>query len=216
MIKLEQYIFYQRLIAAPNSSELKTTVRMICKNVDALTTTVSGHFHAYTLHDMTHLWNVIEIMEELIPEHIWETPWKEASDPLGPFQCALCLMAGLVHDIGMAPPAALIDKLKDVENLDNPIPEDADRDFVAYRRRFASCEDDVPVPGGQKILRRLLALDLDLARATFLDLATFLARDRDVGIAIDRNLERVVDLDLQVALAFAGHLVFDLTGDRRP
>jgi len=177
---------------------------MICKNVDALTTTVSGHFHAYTLHDMTHLWNVIEIMEELIPEHIWETPWKEASDPLGPFQCALCLMAGLVHDIGMAPPAALIDKLKDVENLDNPIPEDADRDFVAYRRRFASCEDDVPVPGGQKILRRLLALDLDLARATFL--------------ARDRNLERVVDLDLdlQVALAFAGHLVFDLTGDRRP
>ncbi|MGZ0169195.1 MAG: HD domain-containing protein [Planctomycetales bacterium] len=126
--RLEESRFFQRRQAAANSSELETTVRMVCKNIDALTTTVSGHFHAYTLHDMTHLWNVIGIMEELIPEQVWDTPWQEASDPLGPFQCALCLMAGLVHDIGMAPPAALIDKLKEVENLDNPIPKDADRE----------------------------------------------------------------------------------------
>jgi hypothetical protein len=142
-LRLEQSRFFKRLLAAPNSSELETTVRMVCENVAALTTTVSGHFHAYTLHDMRHLWNVIGIMEELIPEDVWATEWTKASDPLGPFQCALCLMAGLVHDLGMAPPAALIDKLKEVENVDNPIPEDADRDFVAYRRHFASCEDDV-------------------------------------------------------------------------
>ena len=95
------------------------------------------------MHDMTHLWNVIGLMEELIPPEVWESPWKQPSDPLGPFQCLLCVMAGQVHDIGMAPPQALIDKLQEAEALSHATPADADKDFVAYRRHFASCEDDV-------------------------------------------------------------------------
>ena len=124
-------------------SSLEATVKVVCSNVAAVTTRVVEHFGAYTLHDMTHLWNVVSVMEELIPDEVWETPWQQPSDPLGPFQCALCLMAALVHDLGMAPPDGLVKKLKAAENLDESIPADADKDFVAYRRHFASCEDDV-------------------------------------------------------------------------
>lgn len=140
--------FYKRMIATRDLAgvdvlSLEAVVKLICENVAAVTTQVSTHFHAYTLHDMTHLWNVIGIMEELVPPTVWRRKWKKASDPLGPFQCALGLMAALVHDLGMAPPQQLTDKLEAAEDLDQPIPNDADRDFVSYRRHYASQEDDV-------------------------------------------------------------------------
>ena len=146
--QLHQSKFYQRLIAARDLpgvdvTALETTVKKVCEQVAAVTTRVSTYFHAYTLHDMSHLWNVIGIMEELIPDEVWETPWTKADDRIGPFQCALSLMAALVHDLGMAPPQDLTDKLELAEDLDQPIPSDADRDFVAYRRHYASSEDDV-------------------------------------------------------------------------
>ena len=78
--------FYQRMIAARDLpgvdvTTLETAVKLVCDNVAAVTTRVSDYFHAYTLHDMTHLWNVIDIMEELIPDDVWDQPWQNASDP---------------------------------------------------------------------------------------------------------------------------------------
>ena len=153
---LEESRFFQRLRSARDrrdvdAAALETVVREVCSNVASVTTTVRDHFHAYTLHDMTHLWNVIGVMEELIPDEVWESEWEKPDDPLGPFQCALCLMAGLTHDLGMAPPDRLIERLELAENLDEPIPPDADRDFVAYRRHFASHEDDT------RVIRSLLS-----------------------------------------------------------
>jgi len=81
--KLESSRFFQRLKAADASdkSSLETTVRMVLDNVASVTTTVRNHFHAYTLHDMTHLWNVVDIMEELIPEHVWDAPRSRPGRP---------------------------------------------------------------------------------------------------------------------------------------
>jgi len=134
--------FYQRLNQA-GSAELVTLVDKVWALVAALTTEVSRDFRAYTFHDMTHLGNVIGIMEELIPEDAWEKPWKKPNDPLGPMQCALCLLAALVHDLGMAPAQKLREKLAQAEDLDTPIPPDADREFIAYRRHYASQDDHV-------------------------------------------------------------------------
>ncbi len=47
----------------------------------------------YTLHNGTHLFNVLSIMEELLPE---ETLWQ-----LTPLECALCILAAFTHDLGM-------------------------------------------------------------------------------------------------------------------
>jgi len=148
LMRLEESKFYQRMVAARDLpgvdvNALETVVKLVCENVSDVTTRVTEHFGAYTLHDMTHLWNVIGIMEELIPHDVWKQPWKKPTAPLGPFQCALILMSALVHDLGMAPPEELTDKLELAEDLGQPIPNDADRDFVAYRRHYASREDDV-------------------------------------------------------------------------
>ena len=50
----------------------------------------------YTLHNGTHLFNVLSIMEELLP--------GEALQQLTPLECALCILAAFTHDLGMVMP----------------------------------------------------------------------------------------------------------------
>lgn len=179
--KLSDSQFYNRLKnakGAEGTAELIHTVEKVWDLVSALTKEVSTDFRAYTLHDMTHLGNVIWIMEELIPKTVWEKEWESSNDPLGPMQCTLCLLAALVHDIGMAPSASLRAQLKIVEDLDHPIPDGADREFVAYRRHYASQEDEIRAiramreeekPDEEAILARVHAIRTEYLRLTHAD-----------------------------------------------
>lgn len=145
VISQSQSLFYERIEKSshPTAKHLTTLIDKVWKQVADITKRVSDHFTAYTLHDMTHLGNVLYVMEELIPEEVWEKTWNDRTDPLGPMQCALCMLAALVHDLGMAPPDSLIAKLEAVEALDGILPDHADTEMVAYYRHYASQEDDV-------------------------------------------------------------------------
>ncbi len=140
--------FYARLKACsdqPGVNSLITTVDEVWKLVDAVTKRVSQDFRDYTLHDMRHLGNVLWLMEQLVPPALWDKPWK-SGEPVGPLQCAVTILAVLVHDLGMALPDETRKKLKSVENPAKTLAdttERLERDVIAYRRHFMAQEHDV-------------------------------------------------------------------------
>ena len=145
---LEESRFFQRLNACskhPGVSALITTVQKVWDLVDDVTKRVSQDFRDYTLHDMKHLGNVLWLMEQLVPPALWEKPWT-AGQPVGPFQCAVSILALLVHDLGMALPDDTRKKLLAVEDPERTLAEaiePLDRDVIAYRRHFMAQEHDV-------------------------------------------------------------------------
>lgn len=87
VISQSQSLFYERIEKSshPTAKHLTTLIDKVWKQVADITKRVSQHFTAYTLHDMTHLGNVLYVMEELIPEDVWEKTWRGQKDPLGSF-----------------------------------------------------------------------------------------------------------------------------------
>ena len=145
---LEESRFFQRLNACskhPGVTALITTVQKVWDLVDDVTKRVSQDFRDYTLHDMKHLGNVLWLMEQLVPPAMWEKPWT-AGQPVGPLQCAVSILALLVHDLGMALPDDTRKKLLAVEDPERTLAEaiePLDRDVIAYRRHFMAQEHDV-------------------------------------------------------------------------
>lgn len=145
---LDDSRFYNRLKACrdePGVSALITTVEKVWDLVSDVTKRVSQDFRDYTLHDMKHLGNVLWLMEQLVPPTLWDKPWT-AGQPVGPLQCAVSILALLVHDLGMALPDETRKKLLAVEDPEKTLAETTeplDRDVIAYRRHFMAQEHDV-------------------------------------------------------------------------
>ncbi|MGI9952924.1 hypothetical protein V3F56_11230 [Moorellaceae bacterium AZ2] len=91
---------YQRLLAHrddfPAVSSLVATVERACRAALQQAKTVIRYLPNYTLHDATHLLQVLQLMGKLIP------PTTLSS--LSPLELALLILSAFWHDIGMAPP----------------------------------------------------------------------------------------------------------------
>ncbi len=68
-------------------------VRWVVDHAQIISQWIIRRLPQYTLHDGTHLFNVLSIMEELLPE--------ETLRQLTPLECALCILAAFTHDLGM-------------------------------------------------------------------------------------------------------------------
>ncbi len=73
--------------------QLAGNVRWVVDHAQIISDQIVRRLPQYTLHNGTHLFNVLSIMEELLPE---ETLWQ-----LTPLECALCILAAFTHDLGM-------------------------------------------------------------------------------------------------------------------
>ena len=80
--------FMQRL----EESGFKDAVKEFAQEATALLKTTSNFMRLYTLHDETHILNVMAWMEWLVGDVIEE---------LSPIECALCVIAAYAHDLGM-------------------------------------------------------------------------------------------------------------------
>lgn len=90
---------YQRISAAtasatPENTALLASVTQVVEQATWISDQVVRHMPQYTLHQKTHLFNVLRLMEELIPD--------ETLNQLTPLECALCILAAFTHDLGMA------------------------------------------------------------------------------------------------------------------
>ncbi|NJM11238.1 MAG: 3',5'-cyclic nucleotide phosphodiesterase [Synechococcaceae cyanobacterium SM1_2_3] len=68
-------------------------VRWVVDNAKYISDQIVRRLPQYTLHNGTHLFNVLSIMEELLPD--------ETLRQLTPLECALCILAAFTHDLGM-------------------------------------------------------------------------------------------------------------------
>ena len=73
--------------------QLAGNVRWVVDHAQIISDQIVHRLPQYTLHNGTHLFNVLSIMEELLPE--------ETLRALTPLECALCILAAFTHDLGM-------------------------------------------------------------------------------------------------------------------
>ncbi|MCB1769268.1 MAG: hypothetical protein KDJ31_06140, partial [Candidatus Competibacteraceae bacterium] len=73
--------------------QLAGNVRWVVKQAETISRWIICRLPQYTLHDDTHLFNMLSIMEALLPE--------ETLRQLTPLECALCILAAFTHDLGM-------------------------------------------------------------------------------------------------------------------
>ena len=73
--------------------QLAGNVRWVVDHAQIISDQIVRRLPQYTLHNGTHLFNVLSIMEELLPE--------ETLRALTPLECALCILAAFTHDLGM-------------------------------------------------------------------------------------------------------------------
>lgn len=73
--------------------QLAGNVYWIVKNAQIISDQIVRRLPQYTLHNGTHLFNVLSIMEELLPD--------ETLQQLTPLECALCILVAFTHDLGM-------------------------------------------------------------------------------------------------------------------
>ena len=73
--------------------QLAGNVRWVVENAQIISSRIVDRLPQYTLHDGTHLFNVLSIMEELLPD--------ETLHLLTPLECALCILTAFTHDLGM-------------------------------------------------------------------------------------------------------------------
>lgn len=85
---LKDSLFYQRL----GGSGIQDFVEVFARKAAALLGRTSQYMPLYTLHDETHILNVLAWMEWLA---------GDAVEDLSPLECALCVMAAYAHDLGM-------------------------------------------------------------------------------------------------------------------
>jgi molecular chaperone HtpG len=103
--KLHDSRFFQRLETCEKAPEyskyssdisnLKASAINIANHAQAISDHTVHFLPQYTLHNGTHLWNVLSLMEMLVPQ--------ETIDNFGPVQCALTIITAFIHDLGMVP-----------------------------------------------------------------------------------------------------------------
>ena len=81
--------------------ESKTRIRHLVSSVDEVAkqseyilNQIVRYLPQYTLHDDRHILNVLSLMDWLTPDVVM--------NQLAPLECALCILAAYVHDLGMA------------------------------------------------------------------------------------------------------------------
>ncbi len=96
--KLDESKLFNRLKGTQKSddaarNQLVGNVCWVVDNAKIISDQIVRRLPQYTLHNGTHLFNVLSIMEELLPE--------ETLGQLTPLECALCILAAFTHDLGM-------------------------------------------------------------------------------------------------------------------
>lgn len=100
----EDSVFWQRIDRA-GCDALKVALGGLLDDASALSQRVAGAMPRFTLHDATHLNNVLWWMQCLVTE--------EGLAALGPKGCGLCLLLAYTHDLGMVPEAEWETNLSD-------------------------------------------------------------------------------------------------------
>ncbi|WP_158560684.1 ATP-binding protein [Paenibacillus contaminans] len=98
-LALSESKFYNRLseISSKNHAvtQLLSLVEESCLDAYQRTKSIIKYMKEYTLHDGDHLFNVLRLMEILVPEELFLK--------LTPLELALFILSAFYHDIGMAP-----------------------------------------------------------------------------------------------------------------
>jgi molecular chaperone HtpG len=98
----EQSVFWSR-VGTNEQALLQVALVDLLDGSSALSKRVAGALPRFTLHDTTHLANVLYWMDRFV------TPQGLAA--LGPVGCGLCLLLAYAHDLGMVPPPDWEEKL---------------------------------------------------------------------------------------------------------
>jgi hypothetical protein len=77
-------------------SALVASVTAVTNQADHILSQIVRTLPQYTLHNKRHILNVLALMDALTPD--------EVLNKLTPLECALCILAAYVHDLGMALP----------------------------------------------------------------------------------------------------------------
>ncbi|MBM3216750.1 hypothetical protein FJZ36_17790, partial [Candidatus Poribacteria bacterium] len=88
-----------------NAEELCATIQKFVESARAVLKTILRDMPQFTLHDETHILNVLGIMEGLVPDNVLRK--------LSNLEIGLCILAAYAHDLGMALPADERDRLYD-------------------------------------------------------------------------------------------------------
>ncbi len=96
--KLDESKLFRQLKQAQTDNlaardQLAGNVRWVVDHAQIISDQIVCRLPQYTLHNGTHLFNVLSIMEELLP--------GETLQQLTPLECALCILAAFTHDLGM-------------------------------------------------------------------------------------------------------------------
>src|SRR5208282_38660 len=115
---LEESRFWKRLKSLEKKDkdrESKTRIRGLVSSVEEVANQsefilnqIVRYLPQYTLHDKRHILNVLSLMD-------WLTP-PDVMKQLAPLECALCILAAYVHDLGMALSDEEYGKLDDPAN----------------------------------------------------------------------------------------------------
>ncbi|MCB1781821.1 MAG: hypothetical protein KDJ34_17365, partial [Candidatus Competibacteraceae bacterium] len=92
--KIDESKLFEQLQSAPTNDpiargQLAGNVRWVVENAQIISGQIVRRLPQYTLHNGTHLFNVLAIMEELLPE--------ATRRQLTPLECALCILAAFTH-----------------------------------------------------------------------------------------------------------------------
>ncbi|MEO5959734.1 MAG: hypothetical protein ABIZ49_09930, partial [Opitutaceae bacterium] len=102
-------VFWRR-IEESDDATLKVGIGGMVDDAKALAQLVIKELPLFTLHDETHLDNVLYWMEQLVSD--------EGLEELGPVGCAVCLLLAYTHDLGLVPEPGWSERLKDENNPD--------------------------------------------------------------------------------------------------
>ncbi len=90
---------------------LSTATKRLVSHAGAISDQIVRHLPQFTLHNGTHLWNVLSFMEEL-------AGGAEAIDKLGAGDCAMAVWAAFTHDLGMVLEASELAALDAADHFD--------------------------------------------------------------------------------------------------
>ncbi|MBK8035713.1 MAG: ATP-binding protein [Verrucomicrobiaceae bacterium] len=146
----ETSLFCQRLKTLADEPGASISLKNLCTATErlmscseAISSRVIEHLPQFTLHDGTHLWNVLSFMEEL-------AGGKKAIAKLGAGDCAMAVWACFIHDLGMVLEATELAALDAEDHCDLSaaaqgltVPTDDQRvkDWRAYRDGHEHWED---------------------------------------------------------------------------
>ncbi|GAA5506550.1 chaperone protein HtpG [Novipirellula caenicola] len=109
--------FYQRLRTLASESDstslanLLNATKRLLESADAISKQIVRFLPQFTLHDNTHLWNVLSFMEEL-------AGGNDAIQGLEAGDCAMAIWAAFIHDLGMVLEAEELAALDAVDEYD--------------------------------------------------------------------------------------------------